>query len=139
MAGLSLLDLPRSASQALRPSAIEGAVEFDPALVQELFYNRCAPELALRAKVRLKPQAAAPLSEPVVLSDERYGRIAKSYIICTDDHAFPASAQRGLCERARIERIRTIASDHSPFFSAPQELADMVHEEACLDEKLMWL
>jgi hypothetical protein len=69
-----------------------------------------------------------------VLSDERYGRIAKSYIICNDDHALPASAQHWLCDRASIERKRYIDSDHSPFFSAPDELAKIIHEEACLAE-----
>lgn len=134
MASLSLLDLPQSASQALRPSSIEGALEFDPALVQDIFYNRCTPELVLRAKARLRPQAAAPISEPVSLSDDRYGQIPKSYIVCTDDHAFPASAQHWLCDRSGIERKRSIDSDHSPFFSAPDALAKIVHEEACAAE-----
>ena len=130
MASVSLLDLPQSASQALRPSSVAGAVEFDPERVQHIFYNRCAPEVVLKAKSRLKPQAEAPIHEPVVLSDERYGRVPKAYIVCTDDHAFPSTAQLWLCERASIERRRSIDSDHSPFFSAPQKLAELIHEEA---------
>jgi pimeloyl-ACP methyl ester carboxylesterase len=133
MASLSLLALPQSASQSIRPSLVEGAIEFDPALAHDVFYNRCNPQLAQRAKARLRPQAAAPISEPVTLSESNYGRIPKSYILCTDDHAFPASAQRQLCERAGISRIRTIVSDHSPFFSAPTELADIIREEAHAD------
>lgn len=132
MASLPLMELPQSASRALRPSSVEGAVEFDPAMVEEVFYNRCTPEIVRRATERLRPQAAAPISEPVVLSDARYGRIPKSYIVCTDDQAFPVTAQHWVCDRASIQRKRIIESDHSPFFSAPHDLAKIIHEEACV-------
>lgn len=130
MGGLSLLDLPNSASQTIRPSSVEGAVEFDPDRAQDVFYNRCSPEIAAKAKARLKPQAATPIGEPVALSQERYGRVPKSYIVCADDHALPASAQRWFCERGDIGRVREIASDHSPFLSAPRELAYIIDDEA---------
>jgi pimeloyl-ACP methyl ester carboxylesterase len=133
MASLSLLDLPQSASQTIRPSSVAGAIEFDPAQAHDVFYNRCRPELVQRALARLRPQAAAPIGEPVTLSEQNYGQIPKSYILCTDDHALPPSAQQLLCERAGISRIRTIVSDHSPFLSAPEELADIIREEARTD------
>ncbi|QGZ93753.1 alpha/beta fold hydrolase [Terricaulis silvestris] len=130
MGSLPLMEHPQSASRALRPSSIEGAVEFDPAMAEEVFYNRCTPDIVRRATARLRPQAAAPIREPVVLSHDRYGRIPKSYIVCTDDQAFPVSAQHWICDRSSIQRKRSIDSDHSPFFSAPHELAKIIHEEA---------
>lgn len=116
----------------MRPSALAGAHEIDPASVGSVFYSACPDEVVAAAIRRLRPQADAPLRPPIQLSDERFGRVPRSYIVCRLDRALPASAQERLCARAPEVRRRTLESDHSPFYSMPGALADLLAEEAAL-------
>jgi pimeloyl-ACP methyl ester carboxylesterase len=88
---LSQVDLgPDSAQRAVIPR--DGhSVQFDPALTQEVFFHLCPPEIALRAARRVGPQPIGAFSTPVSLSAGRWGRIPKTYIICTQDRAFPVA------------------------------------------------
>lgn len=121
----------RSASAGLRPAAVEGAIEFASDMAAELFYNRCDPATAARATARLRPQATAPLQGiPMVLTPARWGRIPKTYVVCTDDQALPPDLQRWLCARATGVKQLERAWDHSPFYSDPAGLAELIAAEA---------
>jgi pimeloyl-ACP methyl ester carboxylesterase len=130
--GTGFKDMPQSAARAVRVSAVEGAHEFNPALAAEVFYHRCDPEVAQWAVKRLRPQANAPVSATVRLSAQRWGTIAKLYVLCAQDRALPPQFQQWLCDRAPDVRQRIMDSDHSPFLSDPQGLAALLHEEAHL-------
>jgi len=119
-----------SASNGMRPCDMDGAHGFAAELAFDTFYNLCDPETARRARQRLRPQAEAPLFEPLRLSETRWGAIPKSYIVCMQDHALPPSVQHFMCERNPDVRKRVMDSDHSPFFSDPNGLADIIQEEA---------
>jgi pimeloyl-ACP methyl ester carboxylesterase len=109
----------RSASTALRPSQVEGAMEFAPELAAEAFYNQCDADTARAAVARLRPQATGPLqSAPVRLTAERYGTVPKSYVICTRDQALPPDLQRWLSVRTPGTRVSERPWDHSPFLAA---------------------
>jgi pimeloyl-ACP methyl ester carboxylesterase len=125
-------DMPQSAARAMRESAVEGAHEFDPALAADVFYQCCDPDVAQWAVKRLRPQANAPVGATVHLSAQRWGAVAKVYILCAQDNALPPEYQQWLCERAPEVRQRAMDSDHSPFLSNPQGLAALLHEEAQL-------
>jgi pimeloyl-ACP methyl ester carboxylesterase len=130
--GTGFKDMPQSAARAVRVGTVEGAHEFDPALAAEVFYHRCHPEVARWAVERLQPQANAPVSATVRLSAQRWGTIAKVYVLCAQDRALPPQFQQWLCDRAPGVRQRIMDSDHSPFLSDPQGLAALLHEEAQL-------
>lgn len=115
---------------SMRPSAVAGAHEIDPAFAGPVFYSACPDEVAAAAIARLRPQADAPLVPPIHVSAERFGRVARSYIVCRADRALPASAQERLCARAPEVRRRELDSDHSPFYSMPEALADLLADEA---------
>jgi pimeloyl-ACP methyl ester carboxylesterase len=119
-----------SAARAVIPSDVEGAHGFDPALAPAVFYNSCDPATAARATKRLRLQADAPLATPLKLSPERWGRIPKTYIICTRDRALPTAQQHWMCERAPDVKKRLMETDHSPFYSDPVGLAEIIDQEA---------
>jgi pimeloyl-ACP methyl ester carboxylesterase len=127
---LSEVDLgPDSAQRAVLPRD-QYSVQFDPALTQEVFFHLCPQERALRAARRMGPQPIGAFSTPISLSAKRWGRIPKTYIICTRDRAFPPAKQYQLCDRMpRIER-RFLETDHSPFYSDPEGLAKILDAEA---------
>ena len=50
--------------------------------------------------------------------------VPSTYIVCTDDQMVPVSFQRRMAARAGA--TFELDSDHSPFLSAPGELADVL-------------
>jgi len=98
-----------------------GCVTVADEAIRETFYGGCGDDDVALAKLLLQPEPLAPLNTPVQLSDANYGRVPRVYIECTQDCAISISAQRAMCEHTPCEVI-TLETDHSPFFSAPDEL-----------------
>jgi pimeloyl-ACP methyl ester carboxylesterase len=127
---ISEFDLGEDSAQRAVVPRDEGTIDFDPRLVQDIFYNTCPPEFALRAAGRLRPQATGAFTTRILLTAERWGRVPKTYIICTRDRAFPPAKQYWLCNRLPDIRRRLLHTDHSPFYSDPEGLADLLDIEA---------
>jgi len=90
------------------------------------FYGHCTLADAAAAAARLCPEPIAPVATPVRLTEERFGRTPRIYIQCTEDRAVSPSLQRRLYEAMPCTRVESLATDHSPFYSAPQELAGIL-------------
>jgi pimeloyl-ACP methyl ester carboxylesterase len=125
---MPLYDEP-SARDCMRVSATGDALEFVPEVTKECFYNTCLPDIADHALERLRPQAAAPLSTPLRLSASRWGATLKTYVICTKDRVLPPRTQEWFCSRLVGVKRATIDTDHSPFLSNPEYLADIIDHE----------
>lgn len=90
------------------------------------FHGHCTQSDAVAAAARLCPEPIAPVATPVRLTEERFGRTPRIYIRCTEDRAVSPSLQHRLCEASPCERVESLATDHSPFYSAPQALAGVL-------------
>jgi pimeloyl-ACP methyl ester carboxylesterase len=113
-------------------TVVEGvSYTFKRGNVQTLFYNECEPEDVYRAMARLKPQPLKISTTPVALTAERFGSVPRLYIECKRDNALPITLQRKMTALTpcRTEKLYT---DHSPFYSMPEELAELLHK-ASLD------
>lgn len=121
-----------SAARAVRPSDIEGASDFDRALAPKIFYNCCTPDVAARAVQRLGALPTEPLTASIALTAERWGRIPKTYIVCARDQGLPPARQHSLCDRAPEVKKLVMDTDHSPFYSDPVGLAEIIEREARL-------
>jgi hypothetical protein len=82
--------------------------------------NATSPPLARSTLLRFARLA------PTSLSAARWGAVPKAYVQCLRDHAMPPSVQRWLCARRPDVAVRTLDTDHSPFFSARVERAPMI-------------
>lgn len=120
-------------SHAGRPDAVaaidiadDGTSTFASAGAKECLYNRCDAETADWAVAHLTPQPMATLSQAPTAVAWR-GRPA-TYVVCTDDNIVHPDLQRIMARRcsAAVEW----PSDHSPFLSAPQLVADLLIELA---------
>ncbi|HLY56280.1 MAG TPA: alpha/beta fold hydrolase [Stellaceae bacterium] len=89
-------------------------------------YADCPPEAAQAAMARLRPLGLAPVGTKVHVTPDRFGRIPRVYIECTEDRAIPIEAQRAMVAASPCERVVTMRTSHSPFLSAPAELADIL-------------
>lgn len=99
-------------------------VNMKPEIIRSTFYGECTDDDYELALSNLVPQATEPLGRAVATTPEKFGSVRRAYIECLRDRAIPIAMQRAMIEAQPCERVMTIDSDHSPFFSAPQELAD---------------
>ncbi len=91
--------------------------------ITEAFYADCSDEDVARAKSLLVPQAAAPFATPVKTSEKNFGRVRRVYISCLQDKAISPSLQEKMFKALPCEKVISMDTSHSPFFSAPGELA----------------
>ena len=91
--------------------------------LKEIFYADCSDEDVEFAKSQLVPQAAAPFATPVSTTEENFGRVPRVFISCSRDKAISQSIQQNLYTALPCEKVISLNTSHSPFFSAPEELA----------------
>ena len=92
--------------------------------IRSAFYADCSDADVALAKSLLVPQATAPLAAAVQTTDEHWGSVPRVYVECSVDKAITIQAQRAMYARLPCSRVITMATSHSPFFSAPDVLAE---------------
>jgi pimeloyl-ACP methyl ester carboxylesterase len=108
----------------LHPSQDGVTVTATPADARIYFYGETPDEWAERAISRLVPQALAPMQTPAALSEANFGSVPRVYIECLRDRILSPALQRAMYEASPCGRVYAIDSDHSPFYSAPEALAE---------------
>jgi len=96
--------------------------------IKDAFYADCSDEQVALARSRLVPQAMAPLATPVAITEERFGRVPRVYIETRRDCAIPLALQRKMHAASPCRSVVTMDTSHSPFFSAPGDLASALAE-----------
>jgi pimeloyl-ACP methyl ester carboxylesterase len=89
-----------------------------------VFAQLSPPDLVREAMSRLAAEPHGPRSTRLHLTPERFGRVPRHYIECTEDRTIPIESQRLMQELVPGATVTSLASDHSPFLSRPGELAD---------------
>ncbi len=92
-------------------------------VIKEALFHDCSNDGAERAKSRFAPQALAPFVTPLALTEENFGRVPRVYIETLQDRAVSPSFQKEMYERLPCQKVVSMDTSHSPFFSAPEELA----------------
>lgn len=103
----------------------EGYVDISSDMIKEVFYNDCSDEDVEWAKSLLVHEPLAPLAAPVSTSEGSFGQVYRVYIECAHDNAITITQQRRM-NTALPCQMFTMQTSHSPFISAPQELADIL-------------
>jgi len=96
--------------------------------VRHKAFNDCSEQIARAAYSQLVPEPVAPLTQPLRLSDERFGGVPRTYIECHNDNAVSLEAQRAMQALLPCGRHFELSSGHSPFLSMPRALADVLIE-----------
>ena len=109
--------------------AIDGAsaVKTDDALIRRRFYNTSSDADAAAAIAKLCAEPIPPMTHPVRVTPERYGRVKRAFIQTRFDNAVPMDAQAAMCAALPCDPVIVMDTDHSPFLSAPQEFAAHIH------------
>ena len=98
-------------------------VTVDPERVREIGYADCPEEDLAFAKTRLGPEPLAVMFQAIRVTPERFGRVPRAYIHCTQDVALPLFVQQQMVAASPCETVLTLPTGHSPFFAAPDQLA----------------
>ncbi|HWD26706.1 MAG TPA: alpha/beta fold hydrolase [Rhizomicrobium sp.] len=104
---------------------IEGAsaIKTDDVLIRRRFYNTSSDADAASAIAKLCAEPIPPMTHPVRVTAERYGRVKRAFIQTRFDNAVPIDAQAAMCAAMPCDPVIVMDTDHSPFLSAPQEFA----------------
>ncbi|TQK01098.1 alpha/beta fold hydrolase [Herbaspirillum sp. SJZ107] len=112
--------------QAVVRDAEKGISWLKPEHVKEVFYADCGDADVVFALNNAVPEPALPGKTPVMLTDERFGRVPRAYIQCLRDKAITPSMQARYIEAMPCEKVVSLDTSHSPFFSAPKALAEIL-------------
>ena len=103
-----------------------------PDRAREIFYQRCSEADAARAIGRLRVAPLRPLAAG--LAGEIPSQLPRAFIECTEDRAISLERQRFMAARGRMDAVRSLETDHSPFLSAPAALVARLLELAAILE-----
>lgn len=88
-----------------------------------VFAQMSPPEDVAAAMARIAVEPHGPRSTPLRLTGERFGRLPRTYIECTEDRTIPLASQRKMQQLVPGAEVVTLWADHSPYLSRPQALA----------------
>jgi pimeloyl-ACP methyl ester carboxylesterase len=111
-------------------SPIETGIKVDitkPELAKVTFYGDCSDhDFSIALKNVIEVQPFAPFITPSATTPEKYGSLRRVYIECTEDKAIPIEIQRIMQASVPGSEVLTMNTSHSPFFSQPKALADLL-------------
>lgn len=85
------------------------------------FYHLASFERAAVAARLLHPEPLGTFSAPAISPP---AQIPRAYIECTKDRVIPLALQRAMQAALPCQTVFTLGSDHSPFLSMPETLAE---------------
>ncbi len=101
----------------------------DPKAYRDALYHDCPPEIVALAQALLTPEPNFPGFTQLQLSAAKYGSIPRTYIECLQDHAVTLKLQRLMQAESPCDKVYQLDSGHSPFFSMPARLTDILLAE----------
>jgi len=102
------------------------ASTLQPEIFKEGLYHDCEDYITDLAYLLLSHEPIESGATPLVLTEENFGRVPRVYIECTQDRAVTPFIQRKMYEETPCEKVYQMDTSHSPFFSKPQELCDIL-------------
>jgi len=105
--------------------AVDGASAFksEDTLIRRRFYNTSSDEDAAWAIAQLCAEPIPPMTHPVHVTPEKFGRVKRAFIQTRFDNAVPLEAQAAMCAQLPCEPVIVMDTDHSPFLCQPQQFA----------------
>jgi pimeloyl-ACP methyl ester carboxylesterase len=94
-------------------------------VAREAFYEDCSPEDAAWATALLVPEPISSFQTRLAISEERFGSLPRLYVKCLRDRVVTVALQERMLAQTPCE-VLTMDTGHSPFISAPVELADLL-------------
>ena len=98
--------------------------------LRDCFYGQCGDDDIALARTRLGPEATAGMRTAMQTSAQGFGRLPRYYVECLKDNTITPAMQKKLYTAMPCERVFSLDTDHSPFFSAPDTLVEILTQIA---------
>jgi len=127
---ISLLDKQSLLGASLIVS--EDQVEFDITKedVTHIFCQDASDEVKQLVLDHYRPEPGAPFGEPVALTRQNFGRVAKYYIQTELDNGIGNNLQKEMISAYALKGSYSLNSGHSPALSKPDEVSDILRQIA---------
>lgn len=112
------------------PDAPPLAPEALAAIAKAQFYSGCSDADAAWALARLHREPLGVMHEPATVTWERWGKVPRAFIECSEDATVSLAKQRAMQAAAPCDPVLTLTADHSPFLCAPEALTEALLEAA---------
>ncbi|CAN5850673.1 alpha/beta hydrolase [soil metagenome] len=120
---------PRHLDALSAPDGPAGCTRWvDEELARSLLYGDCTDDVAGAAVKRLRPQSIHPMRQRSALTDLRVA--PSTYVLCADDQMVTPEWSRSVATERLGAPIVELPGGHSPFYSRPAALADVLHRFA---------
>lgn len=124
----SLFQLAQTDTQSLvlpnlTVNEAEGYTVISREKASEIFYNTSPKADIDRAVQLLRPEPAAPTFTPLKLTAANFGSVPRVYIHTLRDQTLGPLLQERMVASMPCHSVVSLDTDHSPFFSAPRQLA----------------
>ena len=114
----------RRLSDDLRSSTLE------PTLIGTILCSGCTEEDRLAVQASVVPESTTVARTPVAWTEERFGTIPRSFIICERDRVIDPLIQRQMIVDVGCDTVERLDSGHSPFLSHPEQLSSLLASTA---------
>jgi len=102
------------------------AHSLQPEIYKKGLYADCDDNITELAKLLLSHEPVESAITPLRLTEEKFGRVPRFYIECTEDKAVTPFIQRKMYTETPCKKVYSLPTSHSPFFSRPKELCDIL-------------
>ena len=92
--------------------------------LSEVYFEESPEEDVALAKLLVRPEPRGPGGTAIHITEANFGSVPRMYIECLRDKAVRPSLQKKMYSALPCRKLMTVDTDHSPFFSAPEQLAD---------------
>jgi pimeloyl-ACP methyl ester carboxylesterase len=99
-------------------------------IYKEGLYHDCDDNIVELAKLLLSHEPVESGITPLQLTDANYGSVPRFYIECTQDKAVTSFMQQKMYTEMPCAKVYSMTTSHSPFFSKPDELVNILCEIA---------
>lgn len=123
VAELALDDRESLVAAGLQLDEQAGTARLDERVVRECLYADCSLEDVAFARARLCPCPTSALTSPLRLTRDRSGSVRRVYVECLQDRTITPTTQRIMQSQGGFMQTYSLHTGHSPFFSAPDLLA----------------
>lgn len=106
------------------------ASTLQPEIYTDGLYHDCEDYITVLANLLLSPEPVESGIAPLQLTEENFGSVRRYYIECTEDRAVTPFIQKKMYTEMPCEKIYSMATSHSPFFSQPESLVDIFSDIA---------
>lgn len=132
--GKSLVDMLGEAPEQPMKGAFELAEDkksfrFKPEFLTRALYGDCPEGTYDYAMAHIGWQPLSTQTEPATLTGAS-SHVPRRYIFCTEDKAIPLAHQKQMAAGFGVDETYDLATGHSPFFSTPGPLADILDQIA---------